>query len=115
MPCVKEQGRACTLRWDVRIAMTGVIHPQLLDLRGLGEYLGRPWRTLERQLLDPPAGFPPPVRFGRRVFWPRVQIDAWLRGVPLSTQQPDSIAPVLTEVAKRPRGRPRNAQRESAQ
>jgi predicted DNA-binding transcriptional regulator AlpA len=90
--------------------------PQLLDLRALGAYLGRPWRTLERQLVSPPPGFPAAVRLGRRVFWPRVQIDAWLAGSPALA--PHAEAPAIKyqppSAPKRPRGRPRKVARSSA-
>ncbi len=73
---------------------------RLLDLQALGAYLGRPWRSLERQLQNPPPGFPRPIQFGRRVFWAREQVDFWLRGELL-------IAPVVAQAQGRGRGRPR--------
>jgi predicted DNA-binding transcriptional regulator AlpA len=74
---------------------------QLLDMQALGAYLGRPWRSLERQLQRPPEGFPPAIKLGRRVFWSRQRVDAWLRGeVPAADFPPPPPEP------KRGRGRP---------
>jgi len=105
----------CVRRWAVRTAMADIVSPQLpqlLDLRALGAYLGRPWRTLERQLLTPPPGFPSPVRFGRLLFWPRAQIDAWLHGVPPTLKQTEESAAMPVPLApKRARGRPRKSER----
>jgi predicted DNA-binding transcriptional regulator AlpA len=93
--------------------------PRLLDMCALGAYLGRPWRSLERQLMNPPPGFPKPVRLGRRVFWSRDQVDAWLLGQPAPIA-PEAeplaalIAPlrVVPKAVKRGRGRPPKQPRE---
>jgi predicted DNA-binding transcriptional regulator AlpA len=81
--------------------------PRLLDMHALGDYLGLPWRSLERQLKNPPLGFPLPVRLGRRIFWSRDQVDAWLRGVS------GTDLPLGSQTARGP-GRPRKQPREDA-
>lgn len=83
--------------------------PRLLSLRELGEYIHRPWRTLERTLAkNPPKNFPAAIQFGRRVFWSRDQVDAWLRGEATVPAVP-LVKPPQTPPApgKRGRGRPR--------
>lgn len=78
--------------------------PALLGIRQLGAFLGCPWSSLERQLKNPPIGFPKYIKLGRRKYWPRVLLLAWLKG---------AHAPSLTEAVafptqkKRARGRPR--------
>jgi predicted DNA-binding transcriptional regulator AlpA len=85
--------------------------PRLLDIKELGQYLGRPYRTLERTLFSKsaPAGFPPHIRFGRRIFWSKAQIDAWLEGKPVTPQHPYNTPEPqeLVGPQKKPRGRPR--------
>lgn len=83
---------------------------QLLDMQALGAYLGRPWRSLERQLQRPPEGFPPAIKLGRRVFWSRQRVDAWLRGDAPSNNQ-EVVEPLPT--AKRSRGRPPKQSKEA--
>jgi predicted DNA-binding transcriptional regulator AlpA len=92
-------------RWTVQLQMKDFKElpnvESLLDVRGLGAYLGRPWRSLERQLRNPPKGFPPPIRLGRLVFWCRPQVDAWLRG-----ETPGNDLEVTQPIQRRGRGRP---------
>lgn len=80
---------------------------RLLDMHDLGDYLGRPWRSLERQLINPPPGFPSPIRLGRRVFWSRELVDAWLRGQPVAEGVRITVPATDQPQPKRGRGRPR--------
>lgn len=75
--------------------------PRLLDLRALGDFLGISWRSLERQLLKPPPGFPQPRRLGRRVFWSRLEIENWLEGK-------NALGPAVQVTNEKKRGRPPN-------
>lgn len=78
--------------------------PALLCIRGLGALLGNSWRSLERQLKNPPVGFPEPIRLGRRKYWSRVLVLAWLNGVHAPS---GAEAVAFPRQEKRGRGRPR--------
>lgn len=87
----------------------GAEAPLLLDVPAVARALGFSVFQARRFLATPPAGFPPLLRVGARIFVRRPQLEAWARGElvaapPAPEVQPDALRP---QAKSRPRGRPR--------
>ena len=87
----------------------GASEALLVDLRGCARILGVPFSRARQWVQAPPAGFPPLVRLGARIYVRRLQLEAWARGeefaaipLPPATREP--------EPERRPRGRPRKSE-----
>lgn len=81
----------------------------LLDVCAVAQALGFSVHQARRFLAAPPAGFPPPLRVGARIFVRRPQLEAWARGESLAASSaPEAPSTVhRQEPTGRPRGRPR--------
>lgn len=62
--------------------------PKLLDIYALADLLGLSHSSLRRWAKSPPPGFPAEIRFGKRLYWSRVQVEVWLVDVGKSAPQP---------------------------
>lgn len=80
----------------------------LIDVPGVARALGFSVFQARRFLATPPAGFPPLVRVGARIFVRRPQLEAWARGEVIAA--PVAPAALQPEPARRPRGRPRKSE-----
>lgn len=78
----------------------------LLDLHACARVLGLPFSRTRQWVQDPPAGFPPLVRLGARIYVRRLQLEAWARGEEFAAA-PLVLVAREPEPARRPRGRPR--------
>lgn len=81
----------------------------LLDLHACARVLGVPFSRTRQWVQEPPAGFPPLVRLGARIYVRRLQLEAWARGEEF-TAEPLELAVRRVETVSRPRGRPRKGE-----
>lgn len=81
----------------------------LLDLNELSKVLEQPLSSLRRWIHRPPAGFPAPIRLGRKIVFRYAEVEAWALGS--ATDRPAAsacVSPKDASLSLRRRGRPRN-------
>ena len=82
-----------------------------MDVPGVARALGFSVFQARRFLATPPAGFPPLVRVGARIFVRRPQLEAWARGDLVAVPTAPEVSPEsLRQPTGRPRGRPRKSE-----
>lgn len=84
----------------------------LMDVPAVAQALGFSVHQARRFLAAPPAGFPPLLRFGARIFVKRPQLEAWARGELVTVPEAPELLPagLQHQATGRPRGRPRKSE-----
>lgn len=83
----------------------------LVDLRYVAGYLGQPLESVRRWIHRPPPGFPPVVRFGKKITIRKCQLESWASGEVSAPSVVVEEVQVEPQNQVRRRGRPRKVAR----